>query len=267
MSTEYIWFKRGKEHRRTADPEGKRPTLIKPTPNTEIRYQYYYNGDLWSERHYKNGELHRDDDKPAFIKYDNTDPDLVRSEEYHKNGKLHRSGKPASIEYAFTGGLIQEEYFENGVYHRSGEEPTMVEYDSGVVRAHSYLRGHRGLGEFYREGDKPSFIKFYNNGNVASETYIKGQEEDRDGDKPAYVRYYEDGALKTHRFYINGLIHRGGDKPAWIGYYKNGDTKLERYYEADVPHRGDDKPADIRYYKDGSISYADYYEYGVRYNP
>ena len=68
MSTEYIWFKRGKEHRRTADPEGKLVTLIKTSPNTEIGYKYD-NGSVETEIYYKNGERHRDGDKPAWVRY------------------------------------------------------------------------------------------------------------------------------------------------------------------------------------------------------
>ena len=60
--TEYIWFKRGKEHRRTADPEGKLLTLVKPTYNTEIKYGYYGDDGVRSEEYYKDGKRHRDGD-------------------------------------------------------------------------------------------------------------------------------------------------------------------------------------------------------------
>ena len=85
MSTEYIWFKRGKEHRRTADPEGKLPTLIKPTPNTEIKYSYYKDGSsVQYESYYKNGKLHRDEDKPAEVVY--YEDGSVYSKNYYKDG-------------------------------------------------------------------------------------------------------------------------------------------------------------------------------------
>ena len=89
--TEYNWFKRGKEHRRTADPEGKLPTLVKPTPNTEIRFEYHDDdddddddGSLEYEGHYKDGKRHRDGDKPARVWY-NKDGS-VKYAAYYKNG-------------------------------------------------------------------------------------------------------------------------------------------------------------------------------------
>ena len=40
MSTEYIWFKKGKESRRTVDPEGKKPTMEKLPNGFQIKYSY-----------------------------------------------------------------------------------------------------------------------------------------------------------------------------------------------------------------------------------
>ena len=113
MSTEYIWSKRGKEYRRTADPEGKLITLVRPTPNTEIRYKYHDDGGVKSEEYLKNGKRHRDGDKPAFVRY-NKDGG-VHFKEYYKDGKKHRDGdKPAAVWYNEDGGVHFKEYYKDG---------------------------------------------------------------------------------------------------------------------------------------------------------
>ena len=85
--TEYNWFKRGKEHRRTADPEGKLPTLVKPTPNTEIRFEYHVDGGVKYEYYYKDGRLHRDEDKPARVWYH--DDGSIRAKSHYKDGQMY----------------------------------------------------------------------------------------------------------------------------------------------------------------------------------
>ena len=58
MSAEYKWFKKGSEHRRTTDPEGKLTTLVKLTPNTEIHYKYREDGSVRVKSYQKNSEYH-----------------------------------------------------------------------------------------------------------------------------------------------------------------------------------------------------------------
>ena len=111
--TEYNWFKRGKEHRRTADPEGKLPTLVKPTPNTEIRFEYHVDGGVKYEYYYKDGRVHRDGDKPAWVRY--YEDGGVKYEYYYKDGRLHRDeDKPARVWYHDDGSIRAKSHYKDG---------------------------------------------------------------------------------------------------------------------------------------------------------
>lgn len=85
---------------------------------------------LMVERYYRNGRLHRDDDKPAVIEYDPSSKQVMR-EQYFQNGKLHRGGnKPAFIEYsASTGKVVLEVFFEDGKLHSGADTPPAIDYD------------------------------------------------------------------------------------------------------------------------------------------
>ena len=121
MSTEYIWYKNGKEVKRTADPEGKIITRKITSPTTYIEYDYFYDGNVYysleCEIYYKNNTFHRGGDKPAVISY-YIDGSL-EAEEYYKDGKRHREGdKPAYIDYYKDGSVMAEYYFKDGVEYK-----------------------------------------------------------------------------------------------------------------------------------------------------
>ena len=67
------------------------------------------------KEYYKNGELHRDGDKPAFICSGGT-------KWYYKNGDLHRDGDKPAIIYSYG----TEEYYKNGKLHRNGDKPAII---------------------------------------------------------------------------------------------------------------------------------------------
>ncbi len=68
---------------------------------------------------WKNGEPHRDGDKPAEI-------DVDGSMFWYKNGEHHRDGdNPAYI--TATGVL---EWYKNGKWHRDGDLPARIDYDN-----------------------------------------------------------------------------------------------------------------------------------------
>lgn len=114
MADEYIWFKNGKESKRTADEAGEKLTLVKLPNGVEIKYEYSVGGSIKAEEYYKNGERHRDGDKPAYIWYSDDGP--IKNEKYFKNGKFHRDGdKPANIWYYDDGSIRSEKYYKNGV--------------------------------------------------------------------------------------------------------------------------------------------------------
>ena len=83
---------------------------------------------------YKNGEVHRDDDRPAIIY---ADGGLV----WYKNGEYHRDGdKPARIDEDGTLG-----WWKNGKIHRDGDKPAVIGSD-GLLVWYKNGQRHRVLG-------------------------------------------------------------------------------------------------------------------------
>ncbi len=117
-----------------------------------------------TQRWYKDGVLHRDDDEPAVIYPSGT-------YEWHKDGKLHRDGdEPALI---FAGGT--RKWYKNGKLHRDDGKPA-------VAKRNGTQYWYKD-GKLHRDGDEPALIfaggtrKWYKNGKVH-----------RNGDKPAVIK-------------------------------------------------------------------------------
>jgi antitoxin component YwqK of YwqJK toxin-antitoxin module len=73
--------------------------------------------------------------------------------------------------------------------------------------------------------------KTYNiNGILKKREYLNNNSElHRDGDKPAYTYYYENGIIGSKIWYKNNEIHRD-NKPALIEYDIKGNIIKENYY-------------------------------------
>jgi hypothetical protein len=206
MSTEYIWFKGGKESKRTADPKGEKPTLVKSGNGREIKYSYHYDMEAdydqriigaSSETHLLNGEKDREGGKPAFIAYD------VHGKVLHR--AMWEGGVKQLVEWLYEdGGIYWSKYYTNG--------------------------------ELHREGDKPAQIYYYFSGEIRNETWydVEGAEH-RDDDKPAFISYFKDGSVNQKRWYNHGNMHRGDDQPAVITYDIDGNVEKELYvYDGEV---------------------------------
>jgi antitoxin component YwqK of YwqJK toxin-antitoxin module len=76
----------------------------------EIKKEYYDNGNIRCEQHYKWGKHHREDG-PAVICYDKNGN--IYSEIYAFNGELHRGDGPAYIEYYENRDVKYKEYWLN----------------------------------------------------------------------------------------------------------------------------------------------------------
>ena len=61
MNTEYIWFKRGRESKRTVDPEGKKP-LTENLPNNVVAHHTYRRGEVEHTEFKKFDEVFRNID-------------------------------------------------------------------------------------------------------------------------------------------------------------------------------------------------------------
>lgn len=89
-------------------------TIIENELELEKITTYYPNGQIVEECYYKDGELHREGDKPAAIWYNLKG--TVACESYFQNGKHHRDGgKAATTHYSYNGDVIARFYFKNGV--------------------------------------------------------------------------------------------------------------------------------------------------------
>jgi len=211
----------------------------------------------------KNSQLYGEEDKPTCIEY--------YPSEYGKNGNIKcieyypsECGKNRNIK-------CKKYYNKNNQLHREGVKPAWIEYfENGNVKIELYYINKKR----HREGDKPASISYYENGNIDSETYYINGNRHREGDKPAWIKYYpsecgKTGNIKCESYYINYELHREGDKPAWIEYYpsecgKTGNIKRESYYIKSKCCREDDKPNRIEYSDDGNtITEKWTNEYGV----
>jgi hypothetical protein len=86
---------------------------------------------------YKDGELHREGDKPALIELD------IEITSYYINGKLHRDGdNPAVESNCFS------HWYKDGELHRDNDLPAVVD----EFQYEWWVNGKR-----HRDGDKPAF--------------------------------------------------------------------------------------------------------------
>jgi Ring finger domain len=90
-----------------------------------------------TRRWYKNGQLHRDDDLPAWVWADG-------SKQWWKNGQLHRDGDLP----AYEGADGSKYWYKNGQLHRDGDLPAWVWADGSKSW---YKNGQR-----HRNGDLPA---------------------------------------------------------------------------------------------------------------
>ena len=68
----------------------------------------------------------------------------ISSEYWHKDGKLHREGdKPAFIWYHEDGSILQERWFKDNQRHREGDKPAFIWYreDGSIEEEHWFKDG------------------------------------------------------------------------------------------------------------------------------
>jgi antitoxin component YwqK of YwqJK toxin-antitoxin module len=51
-------------------------------------------------------------------------------------------------------------------------------------------------------------VKYYSNGNIDFEMYLKNGRLHRDGDLPAVIHYLDTGTMYSEEYYIDGQYHR-----------------------------------------------------------
>jgi len=160
----------------------------------------------------KNGQLHRDEDKPAVISRYFLDTDKKKWSYYwYKNGSLHRDDdNPAVIVYngikTNIEGLIMDDYlsvwYKNGVKHRDNGKPAYVEkFGSQEWWVNGKLHRENGPAQIFKysmEDISEEDVNDIDEDDLHVEIYSqKGVMHNLNG--PAYVSKFEKS------YYINGV--------------------------------------------------------------
>ena len=95
-----------------------------------------YDSGMIVQIYYKNGNVHRDDNKPAIIA---TKAGSLVYKHYFKDGKLHREDGPAVSKYNENGNVIEEQYRNNGDLHREGG-PAVIKRNK-IIEEYYYQNG------------------------------------------------------------------------------------------------------------------------------
>ena len=123
-------------------------------------YSYSYFLEEW----FQNGQLHRDDDLPAFISHNGS------CRKWYQNGFKHRDNdSPAVIDHYGT-----QEWYQHGVLHRDNDLPAAIS-SNGTI---SWFQN----GQLHRDNDLPAVI-FENDDRL---WYQNGLLH-RDNDLPALI--------------------------------------------------------------------------------
>ncbi len=154
--------------------------------------------------------------------YVEVDCEDYKSEVWYRSGVKHRDDdRPAVLRYYSDGTLFYEAWYRSGVKHREDDGPAVKRYYSdGTLFSEAWYRS----GVKHRDDDDMPAVKRYSLDGTAvkyEEWYCNG-ETHRDGDLPAVKYYHSDGALAYEAWYRSGVEYRDGDLPAWIGYREDG---------------------------------------------
>jgi len=89
----------------------------------EYKVSHRADGSVYQERFYKEDQLHREGDRPAWVWY--RSDGSVEREWFYKEGQLHREGdRPAWVWYRSDGSLYSEWFWKEGqMYTPSKAKP------------------------------------------------------------------------------------------------------------------------------------------------
>jgi len=130
---------------------------------------------------------------------------------------------------------------------RSTTNPVEITFDENNVKIIEKWFKDQNFNIYHRL-DGPSYIHYYENGNLQHESWYQNGKLHRE-DEPSFSIYYKNGNIKQQMWYQNGKCHRE-DGPAYISYYKNGNIKNTRWIQNGQFHCIDD-PAFIEYDENG----------------
>ncbi len=172
-SNKLLWYYNGNRHRSSRSVNSI-DFAGNDLPAT-IRY-YSDPRDVYSQKWYQHGLLHRDGDKPARVKPGNR-------KVWYQHGKIHRDGDKPAVKTC-----NRKEWRVNGLLHRDNDLPAIV----WIGRSSEWYQH----GERHRENDLPAIADKSN-----QEWYYRGKPH-RAGGKPAFIYG------STIKWYYHGKLHR-----------------------------------------------------------
>lgn len=169
----------------------------------------YHTGHRLNEvvHHNESKQIHGPDNKPGYLKFDLSGNMIFKI--YYKNGKCHRDNdKPAFIKYTYNAGIryIKEiKYYILGEIKRPNDEPTHLIYykNSDNIK---YAKYKCSLYYNYSCWNSNNPI------NIMVDNYLIHRKSYYEGshrvDKPGLIMYNKDGTIRFEIYYNKGKIHR-----------------------------------------------------------
>ena len=185
---------------------------------SEIRETYHNDGEIASiSYHNEKGLLHREGDLPSILCFFKSG--TLKSEKYCINGQKHREdNKPAYIKYNKNGDVIYIAYYKNDKLHNDTDAALLKYYDNGILQEEKHCLNGQYL---ILDCTKPAHSVFFRSGKIKLMEYYKNYVLHRDFDMPAFISYYENGDFCTVSYFINGNNARiSPDLPSSVTYEK-----------------------------------------------
>jgi hypothetical protein len=203
--------------------------------------------------------VHRDDDLPAVIEY--LTNGIIYKMIWYKEGRIHRDNDKYAMVHLFNDVATMETWYKEGMTHRDNDLPAEITYygNKNILSQTWYQNGKR-----HREGDNPANIVFNLNGIINAQEWRINDLYHRENDKPAHILYYiSTGNIWFEKWYHYGKTHRAGDKPSCIVYY-NSINKIRSlsWTKEDKPFRTKGNHHYIEYRENGSIFTKSYFKDG-----
>lgn len=208
--------------------------------NDEAALTYYNNNtSLMIEQQWRSyGNMHRDNDKPAYIKYD--DDGNISIKIWHQHGMRYRKNNPAYIKIKTINDVsyvVLEEWYWNNKLHRE-DGPACIQW-----KVHNNVRHiHKCiwlLNDIQHREDGPA-IQFWSDiypYDLESSTWMQYG-------LPVKKYIFKNKLVQTFMQYKLGKLHSVDDYPAVIVYTLSGEIKTQKWYKYGVHHR-DNGPAII----------------------
>ena len=121
---------------------------------------------------------------------------------YDEDGKWHREDGPAVEFFYENGDLMKQFWCSHGNFHKDDGPAIVVFHARNIVSTEHYFimnEGNRKEGE----RDKPSTIRYYENGNIASEIFEEKGHLSNRLPLPSMIHYTIDGEVEALTYWNN----------------------------------------------------------------